>query len=100
MDVFQDEIERSVREVNQLLGYEKKDETERRETADKCTTYELSYLKVEARHLNPNNEFKRMFGSKIVNTSAEFKYIFEQLYINTLPHYSDTYYLMSFYCQI
>ena len=73
MDISQDEIERSIREVNQLLGDEKKDDTEKGKISDKCTTYELSYLKVEARHLNPNNEFKRMFGSKIVNTSAEFK---------------------------
>lgn len=73
MDVSQDEIERSIREVNQLLGDEKTVEAEKKETAENCTTYELSYLKIEARHLNTNNEFKRMFGSKIVNTSAEFK---------------------------
>lgn len=47
-------------------------------------TEEMSSLKIEARHLNPSTEFKRMFGSKVVNTSTEFRYILFKYKKNTV----------------
>lgn len=73
--MLQDEIERSIREVNELFGDEIENTGEKTCNTEVCLASEMSLLKVEARHLNPNNEFKRMFGSKVVNTSAEFKLV-------------------------
>lgn len=74
---FQDEVERSVREVNELLGNEEvKNELPVCSTeTDISSLKEMDTLKIESRHLNPNNEFKRIFGPKVVNTSVEFRYL-------------------------
>lgn len=74
---FQDEIERSVREVNELLGNEeiKSEQPVCNTETDISSRKEMNTLKIESRHLNPNNEFKRIFGPKVVNTSMEFRYV-------------------------
>ncbi|KAG8278757.1 Transcription factor 25 [Homalodisca vitripennis] len=60
-----DEVERSVREVNELLG-----DTPGRVTQEPASMHaggpKKGILNIEHRSLNPNNELKRIFGSKIV----------------------------------
>lgn len=69
-----DEIERTVREVNKLLG----------EPLPSCSSQNIDnqwieqkskedILLVQHKHLNPYNELKRIFGSKTVQ--AEQKYV-------------------------
>lgn len=56
-------------------------------TTDISSRKEMNTLKIESRHLNPNNEFKRIFGPKVVNTSVEFRYLifgFNGKYINDI----------------
>lgn len=63
-----DEIERSVREVNKLLGDNiiSKVITTNNVKIEKNVHIRRSALSVQHKHLNPNNELKRIFGSKIV----------------------------------
>lgn len=76
----EDEIERSVWEVNKLLG----------EPLPSCSNQVLEpqwvnqkskedILTIQHKHLNPYNELKRIFGSKTVQ--AERKYISIIIYI-------------------
>lgn len=64
-----DEIERSVREVNRLLGenHLPKVSTPPIIKQDK-SSYKKNILSIQHKHLNPNNELKRIFGSKIIPT--------------------------------
>lgn len=65
-----DEVERSVREVNRLLGdnfHHKIPPTNTTKT-DKNIHIRKNILSVQHKHLNPNNELKRIFGSKIVQS--------------------------------
>lgn len=65
-----DEVERSVREVNKILG----DAVISRQSnigmvkVDKLLNSKRNILNVQHKHLNPNNELKRIFGSKIIQT--------------------------------
>lgn len=69
-----DEVERSVREVNRLLG-----ETQTIKLAAPCENRSEKTIKgkdilfIQTRHLNPNNELKRIFGSKIIQTEHKRK---------------------------
>lgn len=65
-----DEVERSVREVNRLLGdnFAHKTPTASNTKAERSVHIRKSILSVQHRHLNPNNELKRIFGSKIVQS--------------------------------
>lgn len=80
VDFDEDEIERSVLEVNKLLG----------EPLPSCSNQVLepqwinqkskeNILIVQHKHLNPYNELKRIFGSKTVQ--AEQKYVSVIIYI-------------------
>lgn len=62
-------MERSVREVNRLLGenYTPKVATPANIKHDK-SSHRRNILSVQHKHLNPNNELKRIFGSKIVQS--------------------------------
>lgn len=61
--------------MNELLGNEEVEKYEEPEcSTDASSRKEMNTLKIESRHLNPNNEFKRIFGPKVVNTSVEFRY--------------------------
>ncbi|XP_034255385.1 transcription factor 25 [Thrips palmi] len=70
-NVEDDEVERSVREVNRLLG----------EAAPAPSSHYDIYssgnhkcsLGVEHKHLNPSNELKRIFGSKIIQAETRKK---------------------------
>lgn len=82
-NLFQvDEVERSVREVNKILG----------ETPNirvgfnkvKSQPQIKNILSVEHRNLNPNNELKRIFGSKIVQNDQKF--VFQKHY-NIINNY-------------
>jgi len=68
-----DEIERSVREVNKLLG----------EPLPGCSNQVLeaqwidriskeNVLTVQRKHLNPYNELKRIFGSKTIEAGQRY----------------------------
>lgn len=61
-------MERSVREVNKLLGdnITSKVLTTSNAKVEKNLHVCKSSLAVQHKHLNPNNELKRIFGSKIV----------------------------------
>lgn len=64
-----DEVERSVKEVNKLLG-----ESHMPKISATCAlnakhdrnAFNKTILSVQHKHLNPNNELKRIFGSKII----------------------------------
>ena len=62
-DEFEDEVERSVKEVNRLLGEAKAPAGLPANAAAKVAK---TLLSVEYKHLNPEMEMKRMFGSRVV----------------------------------
>lgn len=71
-----DEVERSVREVNRLLG----DVDPRQVIVDEHyfprsdkVHHHKTVLSVYSRNLNPNNELKRIFGSKIIQSEQHKK---------------------------
>lgn len=67
-----DDIDATVEEVNKLLGDlgQNNETSERKATAnDNFKAHKKSLLIVEPRHLNPENEMKRMFGSKVIQAS-------------------------------
>lgn len=62
-----DEVERSVREVNRLLGENYvPNAVSVSTTAQEKTVNRKNILSIQHKHLNPNNELKRIFGSKII----------------------------------
>ncbi|XP_050521328.1 transcription factor 25 [Daktulosphaira vitifoliae] len=68
-DNVDDEVERSVREVNKILGevsYKNKDEEATSFQSNLAQNKECIYIKnilsVQHRNLNPNNELRKMFG--------------------------------------
>lgn len=63
-----DEVERSVREVNRILGEapEAADASSSRQSAHKASS-SVNLLAVEPKNLNPENEMKKIFGSRVVN---------------------------------
>lgn len=65
-----DEIERSVREVNRLLGDNAvhRVSVSSNSRVEKAPNVRKSILNVQHRHLVPSNELKRIFGSKIIPT--------------------------------
>ncbi|ERL92131.1 hypothetical protein D910_09451, partial [Dendroctonus ponderosae] len=64
-----DEVERSLREVNSLLGETPQIVTESR----KAQHHQKSILNIQHKHLNPNNELKRIFGSKVIQAEHKRK---------------------------
>ncbi|XP_054275813.1 transcription factor 25 [Macrosteles quadrilineatus] len=65
-DNIEDEVERSVREVNKLLGDSAQVEPGREVATANTSGCKNRILNIEHRHLNHNNELKKIFGSKIV----------------------------------
>ncbi|KAI5701460.1 hypothetical protein M8J75_009781 [Diaphorina citri] len=72
-DNFEDEVERSVREVNQILGEPCKQATASSESDIFTSSNKVKLLAVEAKFLNANNELKRMFGSRVVHAESNSK---------------------------
>lgn len=67
-DYFEDEIEASIHEVNQLLGeIPQSASASRGFSQGECSVYK-NVLNVEHRYLNPANEMKRIFGARVVQT--------------------------------
>lgn len=62
-----DEIERTVREVNRLLGETQQTSANPIITTEKSVTRK-TVLSVQHRNLNPSNELRRIFGSKIIQS--------------------------------
>ncbi|KAF5273306.1 hypothetical protein FQR65_LT04728 [Abscondita terminalis] len=67
-----DEVERSVREVNRLLG-ENYIPVVSSLRPEKTVQVKKSILNVQHKYLNPNNELKRIFGSKIIQSEHKRK---------------------------
>ena len=68
-----DEVERSVREVNALLGELPDDGFGPRyrlplESNDDSKNSFRSILSIEMKNLNPENEMKKIFGSRVIQT--------------------------------
>jgi hypothetical protein len=63
-------VERSVREVNQILGEPCKQATASSESDIFTSSNKVKLLAVEAKFLNANNELKRMFGSRVVHAES------------------------------
>uniref|UniRef100_A0A8D9EGQ1 Transcription factor 25 n=1 Tax=Cacopsylla melanoneura TaxID=428564 RepID=A0A8D9EGQ1_9HEMI len=72
-DNFEDEVERSVREVNQILGEPCKQATPASEPDVFTSSNKIKLLAVEPKFLNANNELKRMFGSRVVHAETNSK---------------------------
>ena len=66
LNQFEDEVERSVREVNKILGKAPAAQNASKSSASSAAA-PRSLLMIEARHLNPDNEMKRIFGSRVVD---------------------------------
>lgn len=77
-----DEIERTVREVNKLLGEPLPSCSSQSTDNVQCIQQKSKedILLVQHKHLNPYNELKRIFGSKTVQ--AEQKYVVNEIYIS------------------
>jgi len=72
-DNLEDDVEKSVREVNRILGEvhhpdanSKIDATEEDPALYQQSATTRGLLSIEHKNLNPENEMKRMFGSKVV----------------------------------
>ena len=65
-DNLEDEVEKSVREVNKLLGKAEAPNENSEENPSSKPQLVRSLLSVEPKNLNPENEMKRIFGSKVV----------------------------------
>ena len=61
-----DDIDATVEEVNKLLGHCRPEYEHKTVSVDCHKGHKKSLLIVEQRHLNPENEMKRIFGSKVV----------------------------------
>ena len=86
VDLDEDEIERTVQEINKLLG-EPVPSTSRESTDDSKSFVLKSkeeVLTVQHKHLNPLNELKRIFGSKTVQ--AEEKLVLLKMILASLIH--------------
>ncbi|EFA01445.2 ribosome quality control complex subunit TCF25 [Tribolium castaneum] len=71
-----DEVERSVREVNRLLGESHLPKTTSAppfNTKHEKNVHNKNILSVQHKHLNPNNELKKIFGSKIIQAEHKRK---------------------------
>eukprot|EP00094_Tigriopus_californicus_P004563 TCALIF_04395-PA protein Name:"Similar to TCF25 Transcription factor 25 (Homo sapiens)" AED:0.08 eAED:0.08 QI:269/0.62/0.55/1/1/1/9/131/672 len=67
---FEDEIDRGVYEVNKLLGTTHPQPNAKLSSTTKVTPKSRAILSIEFRHLNPENEMKKIFGSRVVQAEA------------------------------
>ena len=73
VDLDEDEIERTVREVNKLLGEPMPSTSQENEdSTSSVLKSKEEILTVQHRNLNPFNELKRIFGSKTVQAEEKF----------------------------
>merc|ERR1719376_677528 len=74
LEEFEDEVERSVQEVNKLLGTSPGTSSEHRIFRNKTQSESESVVKtlmaIEPKNLNPENEMKKIFGSRVVMAEA------------------------------
>ncbi|XP_050301133.1 transcription factor 25 [Anthonomus grandis grandis] len=68
-----DEVERSIKEVNRLLGECPKIASMDNQMVQDRPPDTKTVLTVQHKHLNPNNELKRIFGSKVVQAEHKRK---------------------------
>ncbi|XP_017781090.1 PREDICTED: transcription factor 25 [Nicrophorus vespilloides] len=71
-----DEVERSVREVNKLLGESiiaRSSSTGSGSKVERHSHSRKNILSIQHKHLNPQNELKRIFGSKIIQSEHKRK---------------------------
>ncbi|KAG8224133.1 hypothetical protein J437_LFUL001827 [Ladona fulva] len=73
-DIEVDEVERSVREVNKMLGETPSSQNYLGNEVNAAMQKKLTgILSIEHRNLNPNIEMKRIFGSKVVQSEQNKK---------------------------
>lgn len=72
-----DEVERSIQEVNAVLG-DTAVPHEVRENNLRSTNAVKEILSVKLKHLNPKTELKRIFGSKIVKSEQRYTCFLDQ----------------------
>lgn len=65
---LEDEVAASLREVNQLLGEPGMANEGAEASSGASLTRERSLLSVDPRHLSPENEMRRIFGSRVVQS--------------------------------
>ncbi|XP_057655080.1 transcription factor 25 [Diorhabda carinulata] len=69
-----DEVEKSLREVNRILGEDYTSHTAPiSQLKHDRTNVRKNILSIQHKHLNPNNELKRIFGPKIVQSDHKRK---------------------------
>ncbi|XP_066156693.1 ribosome quality control complex subunit TCF25 [Euwallacea fornicatus] len=68
-----DEVERSLREVNRLLGESSHVTAASNQRSQEKSSHRKTALSVQHKHLNPNNELKRIFGSKVIQAEHKRK---------------------------
>ncbi|GFQ68175.1 transcription factor 25 [Trichonephila clavata] len=66
LDDGDDEVEASIRFVNKMLGEPETSDAHSSKQSSDRPPHEKSVLSVDLRSLNPDNEMKRIFGSKVV----------------------------------
>ncbi|XP_074645332.1 ribosome quality control complex subunit TCF25-like [Tubulanus polymorphus] len=66
-----DEVEAAIQEVNAILGDKIDDVPLQRQHSTEPQSITSSLLNVEHRNLNPENEMKKIFGSRVVQSAAE-----------------------------
>lgn len=72
-----DEIDRSIREVNKLLGEPLpgcSNQVLEAQWVDKTTKENI--FSIQRKHLNPLNELKRIFGSKTIEAGQRYNYMY------------------------
>lgn len=77
-----DEIDRSLREVNKLLGEPLpgcSNQVLEAQWVDRTSKEDI--LTVQRKHLNPYNELKRIFGSKTIEAGQKYNYIYLYTYM-------------------
>ncbi|GFT33466.1 transcription factor 25 [Nephila pilipes] len=66
LDDAEDEVEASIRFVNKMLGEPETSDAHSSKQSSDRPPHEKSVLSVDLRSLNPDNEMKKIFGSKVV----------------------------------
>lgn len=61
-----DDIDATVEEVNRLLGNTSGEKPPKKDESSSAKGLKRSLLCIEYRHLNPENEMKRFFGTKVI----------------------------------
>lgn len=68
----EDEVDRGIREANEILGTTTLTSV-KASTAESCSSPQKPLLIIEHKHLNPDNEMKRIFGAQVVKNDLRHR---------------------------